>query len=354
MNFDFTTEDRALFEAVRQAAAGREGLPELLPALAYTGYLNPELSGTTLMGAMEALASLDPALFLGVEMSARLLGRALARWGSPAQRARWGAPLAQGTWIGALALSEQGMNVDNEPLATQARREGDGVRLEGAKSYVVNAPVADWIGVVGRLEDRPALFMVARDAPGLTVEAALRTLGTDGLPIAGLTLAAVRLPAAQVVLLTDDHLEVLRLWENQVLIAAALGMQAAALAQARDYAKAHRTGGRPIIAYQEVGFKLAEMLTLHQTSQLYAYRAAWAADRNAKEAQGLTWCAKVFCTEAAERVAGEALRILGGAGYQSGGAAEQAYRSAKYPQIAGTSTEIARVKIGDEALGYLN
>jgi alkylation response protein AidB-like acyl-CoA dehydrogenase len=353
MNFDFTTEDRALFETLRKAAAGSESLPHLLSALAPTGYLDPELSGTTLMGAMEALASLNPALFLGLEMSTRVLGRALARWGSAAQRERWVAPLTRGAWIGALALSEQGMNVDNAPLATSARREGETMRLEGVKSYVVNAPVAEWIGVVGRLEERPAVFMVRRGTPGLSVEPALRTLGTDGLPIAGLALAGVELPADQALLLTDDHLEVLRLWENQVLIAAALGMQASALAHARDYAKTHRTGGRPIIAYQEVGFKLAEMLTLHQTSQLYAYRAAWTADQNAKEARSLTWCAKVFCTEAAERVAGEALRILGGAGYQAGTAAEQAYRSAKYPQIAGTSTEIARVKIGDDILGYL-
>ena len=95
------------------------------------------------------------------------------------------------------------------------------------------------------------------------------------------------------------------------------------------------------------------MLTLYQTAQLYAYRAAWTADDNPKEADGLTLCAKVFCTEAAETVAGKALQILSGEGYQSGSAAEQAYRCAKYGQIAGVSTEIARVKIGDAALGKM-
>ena len=145
----------------------------------------------------------------------------------------------------------------------------------------------------------------------------------------------------------------LKLWENQILIAASLGLMQNSYETARDYAKTHRSGGKPVIAYQEVGFKLSEMLTLYQTAQLYAYRAAWSADDNPKEAGVLTLCAKVFCTESAEIVAGKSLQVQSKDGYLSGGAAERAYRCAKYGQIAGISTEIARVKIGDAALGKL-
>jgi alkylation response protein AidB-like acyl-CoA dehydrogenase len=127
-----------------------------------------------------------------------------------------------------------------------------------------------------------------------------------------------------------------------------------AFESARSYAKSHKTGGKPIIAFQEIGFKLSEMLTLFQTSQLFAYRTAWTAEKDPKEAESLTLCAKVFCTESAEQVACEAMKILGGAGYVAGNAVEQAFRCAKYGQIAGTSTEIARVKIGDTALGLRN
>ena len=130
-------------------------------------------------------------------------------------------------------------------------------------------------------------------------------------------------------------------------------MMSSSVTAATDYAKTHQSGGKPVIAYQEVGFKLSEMLTLYQTAQLYAYRAAWIADDDPKAADVLTLCAKVFCTEAAETVAGKALQILSAAGYRSGSPAEQAYRCAKYGQIAGISTEIARVKIGDAALGRL-
>jgi alkylation response protein AidB-like acyl-CoA dehydrogenase len=123
--------------------------------------------------------------------------------------------------------------------------------------------------------------------------------------------------------------------------------------EAVNHAKSHLSGGKPIIAYQEVGFKLAEMLTLLQTARLLAYRAAWMTDAGDREAGVLAHCAKVFCAESAEEVASQALQILGGQGYISGNPAEGGYRDAKYLQIAGTSSEISRMKIADEVLlGY--
>ena len=93
-------------------------------------------------------------------------------------------------------------------------------------------------------------------------------------------------------------------------------------------------------------------LTMLQTAQLLAYRTAWTLENVPNEAYELMLSAKVFCTEAAEQICSEAMKILGGSGYISGNRAELAYRCAKFGQIAGTSTEIARVKIGDAALGY--
>ena len=93
--------------------------------------------------------------------------------------------------------------------------------------------------------------------------------------------------------------------------------------------------------------KLAEMLTLLQTARLLAYRAAWMAGAGDREAGVLALCAKVFASESAERVASQALQILGAHGYLRGNPAEEGYRNAKYLQIAGTSSEISRMKIGD-------
>ncbi len=253
-----------------------------------------------------------------------------------------------------MALSEDGMNVTNDPFTSEGIDHGSGILLSGKKSYVVNAPWADWFAVVGRMQDQTAIFLVDKNTKGLTIGTPLKTMGYEAAGIAGVQLDACDMAADRIILLSEDTtaLAHLRLWENHILIGASLGMMKTAFLSAKDYANSHHTGGKPIIAYQEVAFKLAEMLTLYQTSQLLAYRAAWTADNKPQEKDGLMLCAKVFCAESAEKVASMALQVLSGQGYQHGSQAADAYACAKYTQIAGTSMEIARVMIGDEALGY--
>jgi alkylation response protein AidB-like acyl-CoA dehydrogenase len=253
-----------------------------------------------------------------------------------------------------VALSEDSLNVDNDPLKTTGIFDGDFLNITGDKTYVVNGPVADQVAVAGLMNGRLALFIIDQRSGGLAAGEPFSTLGYGGTAISRISLNNCRISMDQVIGPFEDRsvLDTLRLWENQILLGASLGLMKAAFESARDYAKTHRSGGKPIIAYQEVAFKLSEMLTLLQTSQLFAYRAAWTLETSPKEAESLMWCAKVFCTEAAEKVSGYSLQILAGSGFISGNPSEIAYRCAKYGQIAGTSTEISRVKIGDAALGY--
>jgi len=377
MNFDFTDQEKAFFAEIKEALhvleesrdlegsdldAIRENLLAVLAVLGAIGYLQvalaekeaPVVGTLALMAAMEQAAGVSHSSFLAVEMSTRMFGRALALGGSQAA-ADILPDLTAGKVVGALALSEEAMNVENDPLATLGIEDGDAYVLNGSKSFVINGPLADWFAVVGRVEEQTAIFLIDKNTPGLTLSDRQATMGYDGLAVCGMELRDCRVPADRIVgpLEAGACLGQLKLWENQILTAASLGLMQSSYETARDYAKNHRSGGKPVIAYQEVGFKLAEMLTLYQTAQLYAYRAAWSADDNPKEAGVLTLCAKVFCTESAEIVAGKSLQIQSKDGYLSGGAAERAYRCAKYGQIAGISTEIARVKIGDAALGKL-
>jgi alkylation response protein AidB-like acyl-CoA dehydrogenase len=377
MNFDFTESELRFFDALRRnldgfvqgrdletnnGDAAHRHVREALALLAKAGYLDLGLAKDRtesggelrLMGGMEILAAASPSLFLAIEMSTRLFGRILAFWGNEAQAKKYLRPLRKGKLLGAVALSEKSMNVDNDPLETCGSEQGHELKVNGRKHYVLNGPVADWTAVVGRFQDAPAVFLVKNNTRGLQKEARLQTLGYDGVQMCHLELDDCRIPLDQVILPEADEavLETIRLWENQILSAACLGMMQSSLESARNYAHTHQSGGKPIVAYQEVAFKLAEMLTLYQTAQLMARRAAWMLNVNPREAMELTLCAKVFCTESAEKIAGQALQILAGQGYQRGNKAECAYRCAKYTQIAGTSTEIARVKIGDRALGY--
>jgi alkylation response protein AidB-like acyl-CoA dehydrogenase len=143
-----------------------------------------------------------------------------------------------------------------------------------------------------------------------------------------------------------------RKWEDQVLVSASLGSMKSGYEAALQFAKQHMSGGKPIIVYQEVGFKLAEMFTLLQTAELLACRAAWMDETGDTEGDILLRSAKVFCTESAEEVASKALQVMGTFGYLKGNPAEMAYRDTKYVQVAGTSTEISRIKIGDALLEW--
>ncbi len=373
MNYDFSENEFAFIadaqQRVQNAAAAanlesgdsRDNVCGVLEKLAETPYLSIALAETpadiglvSLMGAMEGIGAAAPSVLLALEWSQRVFGRLIAGYAGETVKEAVLPALCRGEMIGTVALSEGALNIENEPLQTEGRTEGDQVILNGGKQYVVNAPIADRIAVAGMMDGQTAFFLVKKGTPGMAVEDRMSLIGYDGAAISGLRLENCAIPAADIVGPFDKEpvLARVRMWENQVLIGAALGLMKAAYEAARDYAKTHQSGGKPVIAYQEVGFKLAEMLTMFQTSQLLAYRMAWMTETTPKEAESLTLCTKVLATESAEKVSAAALQIMAGAGYQTGNPAEHAFRCAKFLQIAGTSTEISRVKIGDEAMGF--
>lgn len=376
MNYDFTEAELTFFADVekkidalggveqletRDPSGGTQHISRVMETLAKTPYLKlgiepvEGLNGNlSLMGAMEVFAGISPSACLSIEASARLFARAVSLWGTREQKERFLAPLLEGKTIGALALPEVSMNIENEPLAASGQKKGQHVIVNGAKKCVINAPVADWIAVAGLFGEKYALFVVGKDTAGLMIEPGLETAGYQGTPISGISLEDCEIPPEHVILPPDGTKmpETLRTAENQILLGASLGLSKTAFDAAREHAKSHHTGGKPIIAYQEIGFKLADMLTMLQTSRLLAYRTAWTLETDPGQAEELILCAKVFCAETCEQICSEALKILGADGYISGNRAERAYRCAKYGQVAGTSTEIARVRIGDAALGY--
>ena len=373
MNFDFKDKEIAIREklgelfdpdsrATLERLEGeetrqiRDHILQWLMKLGQTGYLTLGLENgkdsVSLLAAQETLATISPSLFLSVEVTARLFGRLLASFGSPEQRNKILPHIKEGHLIGAVALSETGMSIGNAPLNTTALSMDGGFRVHGAKGHVVNAPIADWIAVAGNWEEDIVLFLIKKDADGLSMGQRLSTLGYNGTTISPISLENCFVQSNAVIgPLKEENLpKTLRMWEDQILTAASLGLMHRSFDTARAYAKDHESGGKPIIAYQEVGFKLAEMLTLLHTAQLLAYRAAWMVETGHREAAVLVHCAKVFCSESAEEVASNALQILGGKGYVQGNPAEESYRNAKYLRIAGTSSEISRMKIGDEVL----
>jgi alkylation response protein AidB-like acyl-CoA dehydrogenase len=362
MNFDFSETQKILCEKVKgvfdtdskanlaKLGSGDDNMIRIvvsqwLKTLGQVGYLTLGLENgkeaVGLVAAQESLAKISPSLFLSVDVNARIFGRLIAIYGTLDQKSQLLPALKEGRLIGTVALSEGGMNIENNPLNTTGVPVGDGFLVTGAKCHVVNGPIADWIAIAGKVGKNIVFFLIKKDSEGLSIGQRLPTLGYNGTAISAISLENCPVPLKY------------------------LGLMQRCYNAALSYAKTHKSGGKPIIAYQEVGFKLAEILTLLQTAQLLAYRAAWMAETaqllayraawmaetGDKEISSLAHCAKVFCTESAEIVASQALQILGGYGYIGGNPAEEGYRSAKYLQIAGTSTEISRMKIADGILG---
>ena len=373
MNFDFNEKELSITAKIkdlfgpdsrdflvrgesRDLQRTRDSLLQWMKLLGRAGYLDLGLlngkNSAALVAARESLAALAPSLFLSVELSTRLFGRLVAVYGSSDQKAALLPAIREGRLIGAVGLSEAGMNIESS-LETLAVPQGPDFLVSGSKGHVVNAPIADWIAVAGKTDGRFAFFLLKASSEGLSIGPRLSTSGYDGVAISPLSLqnCSVSLGMCLGPFEDDQPLRKARSWEDEILAAAGLGLMRRALDCAREYAGGHKSGGKPIIAYQEIGFKLAEMLTLLQTAQLLAFRAAWMAETGDPEAELLGHCAKVFCAESAERITSASMQVLGQHGYLRGHPAEEGFRNAKYLQIAGTSTEISRLKIGDGVLG---
>ncbi|MGC8908797.1 MAG: acyl-CoA dehydrogenase family protein [Desulfomonilaceae bacterium] len=374
MNFDWLAEDHelkkrvlAIFDA--EAVGELESIEEcdsealrhitkrFLGRLGPTDYLRlgvgPEGSAQTLhlLAAQEELAGISRSLFVSIEVTARLFGGLLKGFCRSSTAAEIAQSVAGGGTIGAVGITEP-PRVDGEAHAAACSRVGDRLIVSADKDFVTNAPIADWIAVVLDEGGDKTVCLVRPEQEGVTVGPRMKTLGYRGLAVSSLTLRDVEVQPELVFgpFHESTLLDFLRQTEDLILSAASVGLMNAVIAKAKAYAQSHRRGGKPIFAHQEIRFKLAEMLTLYQSAQLLVFRAGWMISAGKEERKTLVRCAKVFASEAAEKVAGMALQILSGQGYLSGNLIEQAYRDAKYSAIAGTTSERARMEIADDVL----
>ncbi|NIA20251.1 MAG: hypothetical protein GWP07_07470 [Xanthomonadaceae bacterium] len=335
----------------------REQLLSQLQKLAETNY--PETVAKekhdriSTMLAQKSMAVKSPSLALGLMAGMSIPARMLAVYATEEQKRKYLKPLLRGSASAAIAISETGMSIENGPLLTFAKNTDENIWiLQGEKNYIWNAPLADFFVVAAETDQGPAWFILDRDTVGLERGPADETLGFRGSAIGSLTMDACRLDRNQIIgpFPNRDSLAVLREWQNEALISIALGLIKRCYDTALPYAKQHKSGGKPIISYQEVGFKLAEIMTLDQTAQLLAMKAAWAKEADNRDADALLGCAKVFCCEAAEKTASECLQIMGGAGYMKDNPVAESFQDAKYLTIAGVSSEISRMMIADSVL----
>ncbi len=290
-----------------------------------------------------ALARASVPLLLACEAT-RHLRMLIGAGGLPEQER---AALIRGDRIGAVALADAA----GAPRA-QLRRTSEGWRLSARKAFVTGGPMADWLAVLADCDGREVVCLVSPRDAGVSTGEPIELLGLDGLAVGSLAIEEAPVPGARVLEGAPGASPGARYAREAdlSLAIAAAGLMRGVLGAANRHAHAHTRDGRPVFSRQEVAFALAEALALTEAAELLCHRAAWTLRAGEPGAERLVRCAKVFCSESAERVASLALQVMAGEGYRRGSAAERAYRDAKGLALAGTTVEVARMAIADSLL----
>jgi acyl-CoA dehydrogenase len=268
--------------------------------------------------------------------------------GSEAQRAKYLPECVAGTRIAAFALTEPEAGSDVASLATRAARDGDAWLLDGDKTLISNVPIADHYVVFARAEGTGktiTAFLVERDAPGL--ELVPQPMSIEH-PIGKLRLRACRVPDAQRIGAVGEGMKIALATLERFRVsvgAAANGMAAAALDDALAHVRTRVQFGKPLAEQQMVQAYLAEMATELDAGRLLVARAAWVKDTKDGRAPAEVAMAKMYATEAAQRVIDRAVQLLGGRGVLCGSRVEALYRDIRPLRIYEGTTEIQKLII---------
>ncbi len=270
--------------------------------------------------------------------------------GSEDQRRRCLPGVISGERIGAFGLTEPEAGSDVASLRTTARREGDAWILDGEKTLISNVPIADHHVVFANADPARGrkgitAFLVERGAPGLALEEIPMSIPH---PIGRLILSGCRVPAGAVIgeigagfKLAMETLDAFRISVG----AAACGMARSALAASLEHVARRRQFGAPLADQQMVKAALADMATELDAARLLVARAAHLRDTGGGRVSTVAAMAKMYATEAAQRIIDRAVQLHGGAGVCLGSEVERLYREIRPLRIYEGTTEIQKLII---------
>lgn len=277
-------------------------------------------------------------------------------FGTAAQKNRHLPPARDGKAIAAFALSEAEAGSDVAALATEARRDGDGWVLNGAKTWISNGGIADMYVVFARTGEAPgakglSAFIVEAGAPGLTIPERFDLIAPH--PLATLRFDDCRVSADSLIGQPGEGFKIamatLDVFRSTVG-AAALGFARRALDEAIGRAADRRLFGKPLADLQLTQARIADMATAIDASALLVYRAAWAKDSGAERISREASMAKMYATEAAQTVIDGAVQIFGALGVISGVKVEELYREIRALRIYEGATEVQKIIIARQTM----
>ena len=378
MDFEYTPDQLALRKAVREFAEA-EIAPHVmewdetqtfpldvvkkLGALGYMGAIFPEDLGGAGLGyieysiIIEELSRVDGSVGIIVAAHTSLCSNHIYKTGTPEQRERYLTKLATGEWIGCWSLTEPEAGSDAGGTRTKAVWEDGSWVLNGAKTFTTNAHHAD-VCVAMATTDRAAAqhgisaFIIDKDTPGYRPGKKENKLGLRASATGEVILENCHIPQTQLLgKVNEGFVDSLKVLDGgRVSIAAlSIGMAQGAYDAALRYSKLRKQFGRPISEFQAIQHKLVDMAVEIDAARLLNYRAAWMLDRGERVTRESSM-AKLFASEAAVRIANEAVQIHGGYGFIKDYPAEKFYRDVKLCTIGEGTSEIQRLVIARQLL----
>lgn len=302
--------------------------------------------------AVEEVAAASATLGAVLVVNNSLVAEVVHRFGTDGQKDAWLARLASGRAVGAFALSEAQAGTDAARQETTATAHGEGYVLRGRKVWVANGAAAD-VAVIFAATGTAAAgrgvsaFLVPLDRPGLTRAATCDPLGVRGLGCVDLRLDGVELPAGALLAGPGRGFDVAKWALDGARIAIGaegLGVGRAAFEVALRHARTRETFGHPIGEYQAIQWQIADIATELDAARMLVLRAAAAKDVRERVTLEASM-AKLAASEAAQRAADRALRILASAGYRRGTTAERLLRDARALEIVAGTSEAQRMII---------
>lgn len=286
----------------------------------------------------------------------------LLKFATEEQKQQWVVPLARGAKHGAWALTEPNAGSDAANQQTTARKEGNHYVLNGAKRFISDGGVADYVVVFARLPgtqkyDGICSFLVEKGTPGFSVpKTETKTkLGLRASPTADLAFDECRIPASHLIGKEGDgwHQAMYVLNQGRLGVAAgAVGIARAAFEAAVKYSKERKTFGRQIAAWQLIKEMIAESAVDIDAARFLVLRAAQQKDLGEDNTLAVSM-AKLFGAQMAQRVTDRAIQIHGGYGFSGDFEVERYFRDARILGLYEGTNEIQKIIISDRILGPL-
>jgi len=378
MNFEYTETQKMIAESVRDFAQQHIKpfvmewdesqifpieLFKKIGEMGFMGILVPEEYGGSGLGyheyisILEEISKVDGSIGLSVAAHNSLCTGHILQFGSEEQKQKWLPKLASGESIGAWGLTEHNTGSDAGGMSTTAVEDGDHYILNGAKNFITHAISGDIAVVIVRTGEKGdshgmTAFVIEKGTPGFSSGKKENKLGMRASETAELIFDNCRVPKENILgEIGEGFIQSMKVLDGGRISIGALsvGIAKGAYEAALKYSKERVQFGKPISSFQGVSFKLADMATEIEASELLIHKAAYLKN-NKKPMTKIGAMAKMYASEACVKIANEAVQVHGGYGYTKDFPVEKFYRDSKLCTIGEGTTEIQKVVISRKIL----